>query len=465
MRNLAFCVLIALAATMTGGGCGKLPTKGTTSKSAGGITHSESTAADMRGPRERSVTRKEAAPPGSDADSHVKSAEPVLSSREAAAPEAMAARPKAPRARPAPEPQAGLLTAGSFDDNLFPDSFRRFLSRMGQENDVSGLPGKLFGRRLVVTVRGKGGSPVGNARVRVTGSEGQGAVDLVTRSDGRAVFVSSWDGVDGDLTVAVTPPGGRAPVTQAVTRDAGQCLVSLPDAAAPLPKNLDLVLVLDTTGSMGDELAYLKSEIRSIARDVAAKFPHVSQRYGLVVYRDRGDEYVTRTFPFTASVDEFRANLAAQSAGGGGDYPESMERGLEEAVRLQWRSADTARVLFLVADAPPHAQDVGKALAAVDALRKKGVAVYPVACSGYDQATELVMRTGALLTGGQFLFLTNDSGVGEGHAEPNIPFYHVQRLDRLMVRMIAGELSGRRLEPAPDEILRTVGNPPRARGQ
>ncbi len=85
------------------------------------------------------------------------------------------------------------------------------------------------------------------------------------------------------------------------------------------------------------------------------------------------------------------------------------------------------------------------------------MAIYPVACSGYDDACEVVMRSCAMLTGGQFLFLTDDSGVGEAHGEPHIPFYQVQRLEQLMIRMIAGELSGRRIEPQASEIIRTVG--------
>jgi hypothetical protein len=216
---------------------------------------------------------------------------------------------------------------------------------------------------------------------------------------------------------------------------------------------------------MGDELAYLNSEFKTIASTLATRFPHVHQRYGLVVYRDRGDEYVARTFDFTALVDEFRSRLGAQRAAGGGDYPEAMEVGLEHAVKLQWRTTDTARVIFLVADAPPHSHDIGKAMAAADALRKKGVAIYPLACSGYDPACELVMRSCAMLTGGQFLFLTDDSGVGEAHGEPHIPSYRVERQGPLMVRMVASELSGRRLEPAPEEIIRTVGSPPPMKGQ
>jgi hypothetical protein len=87
------------------------------------------------------------------------------------------------------------------------------------------------------------------------------------------------------------------------------------------------------------------------------------------------------------------------------------------------------------------------------------VAIYPVACSGYGDAAEVVLRACALLTGSQFLFLTDDSGVGSAHAEPHIPFYHVEKLDRLLIRMIAAELAGKRLDPRPGDILRTVGRP------
>ncbi len=80
--------------------------------------------------------------------------------------------------------------------------------------------------------------------------------------------------------------------------------------------------------------------------------------------------------------------------------------------------------------APPHGKDLPRTMAAVNALRKKGVTCYPIAASGYDSVTEFVMRTSALLTGGQFLFLTDDSGVGNPHAEPHIPDYHVERRPR-----------------------------------
>ena len=92
-------------------------------------------------------------------------------------------------------------------------------------------------------------------------------------------------------------------------------------------------------------------------------------------------------------------------------------------------------------------------------LRRRGTAIYPVACSGYKDDAELVLRALAMVTGSQFLFLTDDSGVGDSHAEPHIPFYHVQKLDQLMIRMITSELSGQHIAPERAQILRTVGKP------
>jgi hypothetical protein len=393
-------------------------------------------------------------------------------SREAKGEEAMVASSR-PRGEKPPAktqldlPEGGLLTAGSFDDNLYPGPLRTFLKKISREQGAQDLPARFLGHRLEVTVRSGDGRPVGNARLQVRSEDGGPTVALRTRTDGRAVFVSSWDEVpaDGDLVVTVTPPEGGPAVTQKVARETTRCEVKLPGAAAPLPLRLDLVLVLDTTGSMGDELEYLKTEIKSIVTAVNRQFPNVKQRYALVVYRDDGDEYVTRTFPFTESLSEFRANLAAQRAAGGGDYPEAMHQALEDATKLDWQEGPAARVAFLVADAPPHARHTLRALKAADSLRKKGVAIYPVAASGYDAACEFVMRACALMTGGQFVFLTDDSGVGEKHGEPHIPFYHVERLNQLMVRVLAGELSGRRIDPDPSRVIRTVGTPPQAQSR
>ena len=369
--------------------------------------------------------------------------------------------PIQPPETPQTLPQSGLLTAGSFDDNLTPQFYQRFVRSMTQNRDLGTLPLRFHGQRLLVTVRNGDGKPVGNCRIHVAPAGGGPGVDLISRSNGSAVCLTSWDGInaDGDLVVTVTPPDGSSPVTETVRKGLDRWDLKLPSAAAALPANLDLCICLDTTGSMTRELPFLVSEIRTISAAIHDKFPDVRTRYGLVVYKDADDEYVAKRFDFTADVEEFRRNLAAQRAAGGGDIPEAVQEGFAEATKLQWREQDTARVMFHVADAPPHDQDIEKTLLLADQLRKKGVVIYPVACKNYDDPCEFVMRSSALLTGGRFLFLTDDSGIGGTHDEPHVPYYKVERLEQLMIRMIASELAGKRIEPEPSKVLRVVGKP------
>jgi hypothetical protein len=223
---------------------------------------------------------------------------------------------------------------------------------------------------------------------------------------------------------------------------------------------LDIAVVLDTTSSMADEIQYLQGELDTIATSVKAKFPDTTPRFGLVVYRDETDEYLTRNVPFTSDIAAFRASLAQQSAAGGGDIPEAVPEGLAAGVGLGWRTTDdVARVMFWVADAPQHAGKEQAVNAAVTGAVQKDIHVYPIASSGVDQNAELTMRGAAQVTGGRYLFLTDDSGIGNSHAEPHIPCYVVTPLQGAMVRMVESEMKGARVEPAANEVLRTVGSP------
>ncbi|MBA3547516.1 MAG: VWA domain-containing protein [Nannocystis sp.] len=220
------------------------------------------------------------------------------------------------------------------------------------------------------------------------------------------------------------------------------------------PGGLDIALVVDTTGSMGDELEYLKVEIRGIALEISEKFPDVEQRWGLVVYRDDGDAYVTQKADFQG-IDAFVTALGAQEAGGGGDTPEAMDAAMIESSGLAWRTDDaTARVVFLVADAPTHAGAAAKRFASsVQQHRDAGTAIYPVGASGVDPAAEAELRLAARATGGQYIFLTDHSGVGGHHAPPKVDQFKVETLNAAMTRMIGKELGaakgGPRSKPMP----------------
>jgi hypothetical protein len=235
------------------------------------------------------------------------------------------------------------------------------------------------------------------------------------------------------------------------------------EAFAPAPgkkDRLDIALVIDTTGSMGDEIQYLKVEFMTIASTIAASHPNSEQRWSLVVYRDFDDDYVVRSFDFESTLTTFRNNLGAQSAQGGGDFPEAPDRALSALTELGWRDDDaTARLAFWVADAPNHPDRAESMATAIRDVASLGIHVYPVASSGIDELTELTMRSTAELTGGRYLFLTDDSGVGGAHKEPTLPCYFVTKLDAAIVRMVDIELSGKYREPSPEEIIRTGGNP------
>ena len=223
---------------------------------------------------------------------------------------------------------------------------------------------------------------------------------------------------------------------------------------------LDVALVIDTTGSMGDEIRYLQSEFQAITTSIADQFPNSTQRWALIVYRDEGDEYVTRSYDFSDDAGKFSKDLGGQLASGGGDFPEAPDAALAEMVQLDWRTdLSSARLAFWVADAPHHAKNAAAMTAAIRAARSIDVHVYPVASSGVDELTELTMRSAAQLTGGRYLFLTDDSGVGGAHKEPSIPCYFVTHLDQAILRMVEIELSGMYREPSQDQIIRRGGDP------
>ena len=351
-------------------------------------------------------------------------------------------------------PPAGLLTAGDHDDLLNPLLYARYVTRAARDlgQTVSGLPRVDTRRALTISVEDESGRPVPFARVTVSCADGN-HLDLATLADGRVVLFPALDRLGDRVTIEA---GG---VRRAVAIDKGsggqeQQLV-IGSAARPV-RNFDLMIALDSTGSMGDEIEFLKSELGSILGDIQHAYPDLNIRVGLVSYRDIGDDYVTRTDPLTPNFNMIEKRLGITRGTGGGDMPEAMDQALIRAVDQNWRP-DAVKTLLLVADAPPHDNLQGRAFAAAEAARARRVQIVPIAASGVDDRAEYFMRAVAAATQSRYIFLTDDSGIGNPHAEPDVDCYVVTQLATAVRRVLASQISGERLEPNPGEVVRVVG--------
>jgi Mg-chelatase subunit ChlD len=158
---------------------------------------------------------------------------------------------------------------------------------------------------------------------------------------------------------------------------------------------IEVVFVLDTTGSMGGLIQAAKEKIWSIASTMASAQPAPLIRIGLVAYRDRGDQYVTRVVNLSEDLDSVYATLMDFEADGGGDGPESVNQALHEAVHsIAWSSnPNSYRAIFLVGDAPPHMdyQDDVKYPQTIAAAQNKGIVINTIQC-GSESETLSVWR-------------------------------------------------------------------------
>lgn len=258
--------------------------------------------------------------------------------------------------------------------------------------------------------------------------------------------------------VAAAHPVGILPIDENEHREANTFHMNAQAGSAKT--KLDIAVALDTTGSMGDEIRYLQTEFDALSRRIQSTYPNAEQRWSLVLYKDAGDAYLVQVDDFFAKPQDFATKLQAAGADGGGDTPEAAAEALDAATKLSWRAdANVAKLLFWVADAPHHDDKAQLLAGAVRRARDTGVHVYPVASSGIDEFTELTMRSTAQLSGGRYLFLTNDSGVGGDHKEPSTPCYFVTKLDKAILRMVDIEMTGVYREPDAADILRKGGDP------
>ncbi|PKL76107.1 MAG: VWA domain-containing protein [Candidatus Melainabacteria bacterium HGW-Melainabacteria-1] len=360
-----------------------------------------------------------------------------------------------PPIRPEPQiqPEAGLLTAGAWDD-LSNWSFWLNLLQ-NQEWSAAIKPWGLdTSRRVGVLVTGPDG-PLADVPVQLL-AEGSASPVYEARSNTRGeawLFAGLTSPVQGNLSVKANL--GQDSPSQPVDLSSDAAIKLELDVRLEPAVNADLMLVVDTTGSMGDEMEYLKKELANVAeRIVSLNRQDLSLRLSVNFYKDSTDEYIVRPFPFSEDIQTVVRQLAEQSANGGGDFPEAVDVALADAVdEHRWSPTARARLLFLVLDAPSHQtpEALKRLHTSVIRAAAKGIRIIPVASSGIDKETEFELRQLAIATGGRYLFLTDDSGIGGGHIEPTIGQFTVKKLNDLMVEVATDYIKGedRSTSPAP----------------
>lgn len=178
---------------------------------------------------------------------------------------------------------------------------------------------------------------------------------------------------------------------------------------------LEMVFVLDTTGSMGGLLEGAKQRIWGIVNEVMQSSSHPSVKIGLVAYRDRGDQYVTEILPLTDDLDKVYTTLMEYQAAGGGDAPEDVRRALAVGVdRAGWSrsSPHLAQVIFLVGDAPPHNDyiDERDTLESANVAVQQGMIVNTIQC-GTSNETRQAWTAIAKHGQGQYFAIPQNGGV------------------------------------------------------
>ena len=318
---------------------------------------------------------------------------------------------------------AGKLTAGEVNDfakwyiwpTIFDSTHKRFL-------DTWHIAPR---HRYTVQVMNKAGFPVANYPVQLKDQNGNTLFQAVTDNTGKAEL---W----ANLTV-----NGEPLAVNGEWKEGMNTLIV--DEPCEAPEGVDVVFVFDATGSMGDELRYLQAEMKDVIARAKEATGGLAIRTGAVVYRDHGDEYVTRISRLTDDIATTQAFIDKQHASGGGDYPEAVPEALMAALNSAgWDESARARIAFLILDAPCHEDSATIALLHEQILNAAatGVRIVPVVCSGIGESGEYLLRAMALATNGTSFFLTDDSGIGNTHLKPTTDSLTVEHLNDMMVRTI-----------------------------
>ena len=341
---------------------------------------------------------------------------------------------------------AGVVTAGEWNDLENWGFWNALMSGQNEKKFYEYLNyWSLYpSDRFAVTVVDDAGNPVCGAKIELfVNDANKPEWTAISDNKGSAElwynFHSSVD-IEEEKTVTATVNGVKwnEPLRPTYNSADQINMNTLVAKSVTTRKSADIAFIVDATGSMFDEIDFLKDDLLNIIQR-ASSSSSTALRTGALFSRDEGDDYVTRAQDFNKDPEKTLKFIKKQQANGGGDYPEAVHAALEKALQeLSWEEGNYARLAFLLLDAPPHnQQDVITSLQrSIEAYAANGIKIIPIAASGVDKNTEFVLRLMAIFTDGTYTFITNHSGVGNDHIEPTIGEYQVEQLNDLIVRLI-----------------------------
>ena len=335
--------------------------------------------------------------------------------------------------------KAGTLTAGEINDfskwKLWGDKSQEKLLAFRTQWGI--FPSKRFS----VLIQNQDGFPVVDQEVTLFNNQQEKIWTARTDNLGRAeLWANMFDEKqwgNGQFSILAKAEGKTYSVNRAKLFNDGVNLLTI-NKICSVSDVVDVAFVVDATGSMDDEISYLKAELNDVIGRMQEEQSSLEIRLGSVFYRDKGEAYLTRKTKFSTDISKTISFISKQNAAGGGDTPEAVEVALDEAINgLNWSEHARAKLLFLVLDAPPHEQDdvLKKMNKLIIQAANKGIRIIPITGSGIDKSTEYLMRSLALCTNGTYVFLTNHSGVGRSHIKPTTDSYNVEMLNDLLVRV------------------------------
>jgi hypothetical protein len=331
---------------------------------------------------------------------------------------------------------SGVLTAGEWNDL---DNWN-FLQNLYNTNDTISKSQSYWGfyckSKWLFQITDANQKPVENAVITIT-NNGKNVYTVRTNKFGTAhVLPAIFDSALASTYNYTISYNGLTAANGLLNATTQTINYSLPTTASVF-NAVDIMFVIDATGSMGDELEYLKNELYNVLSRADSALMNRQVRYSAVFYRDVSDDYLTKPYNFTTDKSSVVNFVKAQSAGGGGDTPEAVDEGLTTALKQQWSNDAHAKMMFLILDAPPHGNKMDIVRSKIKEAAEKGIMLIPIAASGTDKTTEFLLRYMAIATNGTYTFLTNHSGIGNAHITPTIGNYKVEYLNNLMVRLIS----------------------------